>query len=52
VGADRVVLGTDLPFDMGDPEPLATLDRAGVSASDRQAIAHGNAAALFRIRPT
>jgi aminocarboxymuconate-semialdehyde decarboxylase len=30
VGADRVVLGTDLPFDMGDPVPLDRLRRAGV----------------------
>ncbi len=52
VGADRVLLGTDSPFDMGDPEPLATLDGAGVSPSERQAIAHGNAAALFGIGKT
>ena len=49
VGADRVLLGTDVPFDMQDPEPLATLDAAGVAPAGRQAIAHGNAAALFRI---
>jgi aminocarboxymuconate-semialdehyde decarboxylase len=49
VGADRVLLGTDAPFDMGDPDPLATLDRAGVSPADRQAIAHDTAARVFRI---
>jgi aminocarboxymuconate-semialdehyde decarboxylase len=49
VGADRVLLGTDIPFDMRDPEPLATLDGAGVSPADRQAIGGGNAAALFGI---
>lgn len=49
VGADRVLLGTDIPFDMGDPTPLATLDAAGVAPADRQTIGHGNAAALFRI---
>ncbi len=47
VGADRVLLGTDIPFGMGDPEPLVTLDRAGVGPNERQAIAHDNAAALF-----
>ncbi len=52
VGADRVLLGTDSPFDMGDPEPLATLDGAGVAPADRQAIAHRNAAALFRVGRT
>jgi aminocarboxymuconate-semialdehyde decarboxylase len=49
VGADRVLLGTDAPFDMGDPEPLVTLDRAGVGSHERQVIVHGNAAALFHI---
>src|SRR5437588_465590 len=49
LGADRVLLGTGIPFDMGDPAPLDTLDRAGVGARDRQAIIHDNAAALFRI---
>jgi aminocarboxymuconate-semialdehyde decarboxylase len=49
VGAERVLLGTDSPFDMGDPEPLAALDAAGIAPADRQAIIHGNAAALFHI---
>lgn len=30
VGPDRVVLGTDHPFDMGDPDPLATVRAAGL----------------------
>ncbi|MGH2967648.1 MAG: amidohydrolase family protein [Solirubrobacteraceae bacterium] len=30
VGPDRLVLGTDLPYDMGDPRPLARLRRSGV----------------------
>jgi aminocarboxymuconate-semialdehyde decarboxylase len=29
---DRLILGTDLPFDMGDPQPLDRLTRAGVDA--------------------
>jgi aminocarboxymuconate-semialdehyde decarboxylase len=32
VGLDRIVLGTDLPFDMGDPVPLERLERTGVDA--------------------
>jgi aminocarboxymuconate-semialdehyde decarboxylase len=28
VGADNVVLGTDLPFDMATPEPVAALEEA------------------------
>lgn len=50
VGADRVVLGTDNPFDMGDPQPAATLDAAGISPGDRQTITRGNAEQLFRIK--
>jgi aminocarboxymuconate-semialdehyde decarboxylase len=50
VGADRVVLGTDNPFDMGDPQPAATLDAAGLTLSDRQTITRSNAEALFRLK--
>ncbi len=42
-GADRVLLGSDHPFDMGVPDPLARLDAAGLSAGERAAIASGNA---------
>jgi aminocarboxymuconate-semialdehyde decarboxylase len=30
VGADRILLGTDHPFAMGDPDPLATVRAAGL----------------------
>lgn len=46
VGADRVLLGSDYPFDMGVEDPLARLDAAGLTPADREAIAAGNAAAL------
>jgi aminocarboxymuconate-semialdehyde decarboxylase len=48
VGADRVVLATDAPFDMGEEAPmqrLAQLKR--LSASDRALICHGNAEKLY-----
>ncbi|MDH6545925.1 putative TIM-barrel fold metal-dependent hydrolase [Streptomyces sp. SAI-117] len=47
VGADRVVLGTDHPFDMGVDDPLARLDAAGLAPADRAAIAGGNALDLL-----
>jgi aminocarboxymuconate-semialdehyde decarboxylase len=48
VGADRVVLGTDYPFDMGQDDPLGLLDAVPDLAPDaRAAIAGGNAAALL-----
>jgi aminocarboxymuconate-semialdehyde decarboxylase len=31
IGQDRLVLGTDLPFDMADTEPVARLERVGIS---------------------
>ncbi|HKE73477.1 MAG TPA: amidohydrolase family protein [Acidimicrobiales bacterium] len=48
VGADRVVLGTDYPFDMGQDDPVGMLDAVdGLGAADRAAVAGGNAAALL-----
>ncbi len=49
VGAGRVLLGTDYPFDMGVTDPLARLDAAGLDDGARAAIAGGTAAALLGI---
>lgn len=49
VGADRVMLGSDYPFDMGDIDPVGTFDKTGITGADRQGILHDNAARLFRI---
>ncbi|MQA84135.1 MAG: amidohydrolase family protein [Streptosporangiales bacterium] len=47
-GADRILLGTDYPFDMGVGDPLSRLDAmADLSPEDRSAIAGGNAARLL-----
>jgi predicted TIM-barrel fold metal-dependent hydrolase len=46
-GADRVMLGTDYPFDMGVDDPVARLDAAGFTETDRAAIAGGNAIDVF-----
>jgi aminocarboxymuconate-semialdehyde decarboxylase len=48
VGAERLVMGTDLPFDMAPPEPVAELRAA---LDDEQAVAAigvDNPAALYR----
>jgi aminocarboxymuconate-semialdehyde decarboxylase len=47
VGADKVVLGTDYPFDMGVTDPVARATAAGLPAADLAAILSGNAAGLF-----
>ena len=52
-GANRVVLGTDYPFDMGIGDPLARLDAAtGLSPTDRAAIRGQTAAALLGLSPS
>ena len=42
VGADRVVAGSDHPFDMGDPDPAATVRAAGLGSEAEAAILEGN----------
>jgi aminocarboxymuconate-semialdehyde decarboxylase len=51
VGADRVVLGTDYPFDMGDEDPLAFLRSVpAITDSELAAVSGDNAVELFSIR--
>ena len=49
VGEDRVVLGSDHPFWMGDPEPLAVVRDAGLTVEAQAAIRGANATRLFRL---
>ena len=42
VSAAHVCLGSDLPFDMADEQPLATVQAAGLDPSDLTRIAGGN----------
>jgi aminocarboxymuconate-semialdehyde decarboxylase len=44
LGADRVVIGSDYPFDMGDADPARSVAAAGLDAATRTAIEAGNAA--------
>lgn len=46
-GADRVLLGTDYPFDMGLTDPLALLGETRLDQRQREMIAGGNAIELF-----
>lgn len=51
VGSDRVLLGTDYPFDMGESDPVGHI--AGVrslSRVDKEQLWGGNAARLLRIQ--
>lgn len=47
VGADRVVLGTDFPADMGQPEPVAWLNASDLDDAERTAVLGETAAALL-----
>ncbi|MFI6012123.1 amidohydrolase family protein [Streptomyces sp. NPDC051243] len=48
-GADRVLLGSDFPFDMGTEDPLGALRAAGLPDHDFHAVRGGNAAALLNL---
>jgi aminocarboxymuconate-semialdehyde decarboxylase len=48
VGADRVLMGSDFPFDMGTPDPVGHVYGVlGLTCAERQAICGGNAADLL-----
>jgi aminocarboxymuconate-semialdehyde decarboxylase len=50
VGTDRVLMGTDYPFDMADSNPLRTIEAVpGLSPEERKKILGMNASALFQI---
>lgn len=48
-GADHVVLGSDYPYDMGDPEPVASLHASRIDESSLEQIASTNACKLLGI---
>ena len=49
VGSDHLLLGTDYPFPVADPDPLRLYAQAGFAAPDIAAMAGDNACALFRL---
>ncbi|MDX3585032.1 MULTISPECIES: amidohydrolase family protein [Streptomyces] len=48
-GADRVLLGSDFPFDMGTEDPVGALRAARLPDADFHAVRGGNAAVLLRL---
>jgi aminocarboxymuconate-semialdehyde decarboxylase len=47
-GVDKILLGTDYPYDMGEYDPIGHIASvASLTEADRAAIAGGNAKALF-----
>ncbi|MGW7520193.1 amidohydrolase family protein [Streptomyces sp. NPDC054796] len=49
-GPERVLLGSDFPFDMGTEDPLATLRAARLPDADFHAVRGANAADLLHLR--
>jgi aminocarboxymuconate-semialdehyde decarboxylase len=49
MGADRIMLGSDMPFPIGDHEPKKIVAAAGLSPDQVTAINGGTAAKLFRL---
>jgi len=49
LGADRIMLGSDMPFPIGDLEPLKIVAEAGLSADQVARVNGGLAARLFRV---
>ena len=49
VGVDRLLLGTDLPFPPGDPNPLKTLKEAEFSPGEMQKITDTNPRMLYKL---
>jgi aminocarboxymuconate-semialdehyde decarboxylase len=50
-GSDHVLLGSDYPYDMGDPDPVQTVSQLqGIKEKDRRKIMQENAIALFGLK--
>ena len=49
-GDERVMLGSDAPFPMSDPEPMKVIAAANLTAEQRERIVSSNAMKVFRIR--
>lgn len=46
-GPDHVLLGSDFPFPLGDPDPVGTVRAAALATAAERAVLHDTAAALF-----
>tara|TARA_S200000501_G_scaffold185004_1_gene174128 strand:+ start:452 stop:1429 length:978 start_codon:yes stop_codon:yes gene_type:complete len=49
VGVEKIMLGSDYPFPIGDQQPRSVIDKAGFSKSDQELMLTGNARKLFRL---
>jgi aminocarboxymuconate-semialdehyde decarboxylase len=49
MGTDRIMLGSDMPFPIGDHEPMKIVAAAGLKPDQVAAISGGTAIKLFRL---
>ncbi|MDC0398287.1 amidohydrolase [Alphaproteobacteria bacterium] len=49
VGVEKIMLGSDYPFPIGDQKPRSVIEKAGFSERDRELMLTGNARKLFRL---
>jgi aminocarboxymuconate-semialdehyde decarboxylase len=49
VGADKIMLGSDYPFGIGDPDPRRVVEATSLTEAERQAILGATAARIFAI---
>jgi aminocarboxymuconate-semialdehyde decarboxylase len=49
-GSDHLLLGSDYPFDMAEPDPVGFVSSAKLGLADKAAILGGNAAKLLKIK--
>jgi aminocarboxymuconate-semialdehyde decarboxylase len=50
LGTDRLMLGSDMPFPIGDLEPTKMVTEAGLTADEVARVNGGLAARLFRVK--
>ena len=48
---ERIMLGSDMPFPIGDPAPTRVVEAAAFSEAQRKCILGGTAQGVFRVRP-
>lgn len=49
-GTGKVMLGSDMPFPIGDPDPLKVVGECGLAAAAREDLLSRTAQAIFRVR--
>ncbi|HSQ11994.1 MAG TPA: amidohydrolase family protein, partial [Candidatus Deferrimicrobium sp.] len=49
VGAERLLLGTDFPYELGDWRCVDKVERLPCSETDKQSILEGNARKLLKL---